>query len=164
MIDDPFRWQLQHLATSRAYRKKLALIKANRSHRPQPNVVTVNLPVLLGAILLIEMHQRPGVIRAAEWIISTAVPRFLRRPITRGPLQIADGPWDLESAIRFGNSVLAQAVDGALNEEAAIESAAVAWNGKAVRQPCSAYGYGDVLRCAYVIVGRALADPVCAWE
>jgi hypothetical protein len=104
------------------------------------------------------MHQRPGVIRAAEWVICALVPKSFRKPITRGPLQIANGPWDLEAAIRVAYETLTPAVAGALSEDSAIYSAAAVWNGKAVRQPCSMYGYGEVLRDAYIIADNALTD------
>ncbi|OBG80818.1 hypothetical protein A5699_10090 [Mycobacterium sp. E802] len=147
---------MEHLADSRVYRKKLNTVKATGSKWPER--AAISLPALLGAILLIEMHQRPGLIRAAEWIVSTTVPRCLRWPITRGPLQIADGPWDFELAVCTAYSILGQAVAGEDSEAAAITAAAVAWNGKAVRQPCSAYGYGEVLAYTYVIANRMLAE------
>lgn len=158
MIDDMFRWQLEILANSRSYREKLAQIKASRLDDASGDAGPVDVLALLASILLIEMHQRPAVSRVAEWIVSTAVPRSLRKPITRGPLQIADGPWNLDAAIRAAYSILSTAVAGTPSEEAAIYSAAVVWNGKAVRQPCSAYGYGEVLHVAYDIARLALLE------
>ncbi|VBA35769.1 hypothetical protein LAUMK13_00884 [Mycobacterium innocens] len=154
MIDEPLRWQLQHLSHSRTYRKRLILVDQRCAPSSERSVVDV--PALLAAILLIEMHQRPSVIRAIEWIVSTLVPRCIRRPITRGPLQIADGPWNLEAAIDFAYQTLARSVVGSYSVESAIHSAAAAWNGKAVRQPCSKYGYGEVLCDAYLIASDAL--------
>lgn len=159
MIDERFRWQFEHLAHSRSYRRKLVAVNAARPRDRRPlERPPLCLPGLLGAILLIEMHQRPGIVRFMEWIVSFTVPRRIRRPITRGPLQLADGPWNLEQAMQNGYAILARAVEGTASEATALQSAAVAWNGKAVRQPCSAYGYGDVLQFAYVIASRALVD------
>jgi hypothetical protein len=127
-------------------------------YRPaEGSSAAVNLPVLLGAILLVEMHQRPSLIRAAEWVISNAIPRRLRWLITRGPLQIADGPWRFESAVHLAAAILAPLVANASNEKEALDAAATVWNGKAVRQPCSMYGYGEVLCEAYKIASVAVA-------
>jgi hypothetical protein len=155
MIDYPLRWQFELLSRSRTYRKRLLLLDQLDVSWPE---LAINLRALVGAILLIEMHQRPAVIRAAEWVISALVPQSVRRPITRGPLQIADGPWDLGAAIRVAYETLTPAVADALSEDAGIYLAATVWNGKAVRQPCSMYGYGEVLREAYVIANNALTD------
>lgn len=155
MIDDPFRWQLEHLARSQRYLRKLLVVNAGKpslAHAP------IDLGVLLGAILLIEMHQRPAPLRGAEWVVSAVVPKFLRPPITRGPLQIANGPWKFNVAVGLAYGILEQSVAGTDTEAFAVTAAATAWNGKAVRQPCSAYGYGEVLRLAYVIADRALAE------
>jgi hypothetical protein len=158
MVDDSLGKQLQLLSESRSYRNKLLIVvrvAASRQERP-----VIDIATLLGAILLIEMHQRPGVIRAFEWIVSLLVPKQIRKPITRGPLQIADGPWNTEAAIRRAAEALVPAVSDSVTEQQALHSAAARWNGKAVRQPCSMYGYGEVLRDAYVIANLAQTDTV----
>jgi hypothetical protein len=157
VIDDSLRRDLQLLAESRSYRNKISVVvRVAASRQEQP---VVDIAALLSAILLIEMHQRPGVIRGFEWIVSLLVPKRIRRPITRGPLQIADGPWNTEAAFRRAAETLLPAVADAVSEQQALHSAAIRWNGKAVRQPCSMYGYGEVLRDAYVIADRALIEP-----
>lgn len=157
MIDDSLRRELQLLSESRSYRNKLPIVvRVAASWQEQP---VVDIATLLSAILLIEMHQRPGLIRGVEWIMSLLVPKRIRRPITRGPLQIADGPWNTEAAFRCAAETLLPAVSDAPTEQQALHSAAIRWNGKAVRQPCSMYGYGEVLRDAYVIADRARIVP-----
>lgn len=155
MVDCTLTWQLDNLSRSRGYRRKLLLVDRLCASPPELNI---NLRSLIGAILLIEMHQRPGAIRAAEWMISGLVPGRLRRPITRGPLQIADGPWNLGAAINIACKTLRPVLTGALNEQSSVNVAAIVWNGKAVRQPCSMYGYGEVLLDAYAIADRSLGD------
>jgi hypothetical protein len=78
------------------------------------SVLEISTADLIGGLLLIEMHQRPGFIRAAEWIVSIVVPARIRRPITRGPLQMANGPWNFEKAV----ATTADALDGVLAESA----------------------------------------------
>ncbi|WP_373199975.1 hypothetical protein [Mycobacterium marinum] len=158
MVDDSLRKELQLLAESRSYRNNLRIII--RVAAPLQEHPTIDITNLLSAILLIEMHQRPGVIRGFEWIVSIMVPKKIRRPITRGPLQIADGPWNTETAIRCAAQALLAAVSDAPTEQRAIHCAAVRWNGRAVRQPGSTYGYGEVLHDAYLIANRAQTDTV----
>lgn len=111
----------------------------------------IDLVSLIGAVLLIEMHQRPGLVRAAEWTCSFLIPKFLRRPITRGPLQIADGPWNLHKAVDIAGRVLGSAVRDAPSQRSALHSAAAAWHGAASRQPGARHGYAEVLTDAYQI-------------
>lgn len=155
MVDDSLLSQLRGLSMSKSYKKKLGMI----SEQPVSfrRYVDIDPVGLLGAILLIEMHQRPGPIRALEWIASLLVPKTLRGSITRGPLQIADGPWRLEDAVARAVRELDLAFSGGESQESAVVCAAVCWNGAATRQPGSQYGYADVLREAYPIAQKALA-------
>jgi len=153
MINRVFLNELQHLSGSTSYRKRLQVVTATRFRSSNSHV---ELASLIGAVLLIEMHQRPGVVRAAEWACSLLIPRILRRPITRGPLQIAEGPWDMREAINVAVQVLGSAVEDARSQREALRCAAVAWNGAASRQPGARYGYAEVLAYAYQISMSAI--------
>lgn len=71
-------------------------------------------------------------------------------------MQIADGPWNLRSAVQFAHETLARATATAETRSDAMFAAAKAWNGEAVRQPGSKYAYVDVLDDAYDIAVRAI--------
>lgn len=119
----------------------------------------IELAALVSAVLLVEMHQRPGFIRAIEWAASSLIPTCVRR-VTRGPLQIAHGPWNFEAAVVIASDTLNNAVTGANTQYAAFQSAAQVWNGEAEQLPGSRYGYGDVLQDAYVIAMRTISETV----
>lgn len=151
MIDGDLRRQLELIALTRGYRRRLPTITRLPRHQ-----TVIDMNTLIAAILLIEMNERPTPVRWFEWILSALVPQPVRRPITRGPLQIANGPWNLDSAVKLAHETLLPSVLNATGVETAIDGAAATWNGKSVRQPCSRYGYGEVLAEAYLIAGQAL--------
>jgi hypothetical protein len=157
VIDQAFMQELEILSRSLSYRRKVSrLIDVVQSPK---EALVVDLKALVSAVLLVEMHQRPGFIRAIEWAASSLIPTYVRS-VTRGPLQIAHGPWKFEAALVFASEALNQAVTGADTQHAAFQSAAQVWNGEAEQLPGSRYGYGDVLEDAYVIATRAVSEAI----
>lgn len=140
-------WELRNLSQTRSYRRKRALVSTLYPKRADHGYVDVG--TVIRSLLLIEMHQRPGWWRAIEWALSVLWPPRLRPSITRGPLQIADGPWRLEDAVTVAASIVSSAVAEATSREEAIHAVAVVWNGAASRQPGSRFGYAQVLDIVY---------------
>lgn len=154
LTDDDIASRLGCLSLSRSYQRKLrAILEKELSFDA---CAKVDASVLIGAILLVEMHERPGPVRAVEWLVSLLVPRAVRSPLTRGPLQIADGPWHFADAIDIAHHVLGIAVRDATTHATAIRHASACWSGAANRQPGSMYGYSEVLRESYLIAHRGL--------
>lgn len=113
-------------------------------------VGNIDVPAIISALLLIEMDQRPGWRRMIEWMASIW-PSSVRPAITRGPLQIADGPWSFELATAAAVDIVQTATAGTTSRDDAIHAVAAAWNGAASKQPGSRFGYAEVLRFAYAM-------------
>lgn len=110
----------------------------------------------LSALVLVESSARPAWFRSLEWVVfmagrlplvSSVGGERLRR-LSVGPLQIRNGPWSFEQALRVAARRLA-----ALNELTA-RSVAVAWHGAWEREPGARVGYEDALEAALQILGR----------
>ena len=88
--------------------------------------------------------------RAVEWFVRFMCCRRLQ--ITCGPLQIANGPWLLRTAI----GMAARRLDGLCLAEdprdADLTLIARNWHGASVRQPGAEFGYEDALRLGLAVI------------
>lgn len=140
--DSVARWRITAATTTRAFRKRCREI--------DESIQVQKEAVLLKALLAVESSARPRLLRYMEWAMTavawlpSTVIRPLRRRLDRmtlGPLQVAC------AGVRFDDQVAVarQRIGQSLFD---IEEVARSYHGAAGRQPGSAIGYADALRCA----------------
>lgn len=96
----------------------------------------------LVAILVVETHERPALMRAVERVVQVGG----RRGTTCGPLQLRNAPWGLPAAVRIAAERLGKL--DALEGEPDWGSVARCWHGPSSEASSRVLKYADALRLA----------------
>ena len=113
---------------------------------------------LAATVLILELYNRRRPVRAVEWVVSSVIPPWVRPSITRGPFQIANGPWKLTEAFALCVTLMADSISASSNMVDIYTNAARAWHGAAERQAGGAIGYAEALHVVHEWLALRLAD------
>lgn len=143
-----FSWRLEDMSQSHTFKRLVRIIE----HRIMRKSLDGDWAVYLSAICLVETSQRPLPVRFVERCLAP-IARLWRKgkPITLGPLQLANAPFSFP-----------RAVDGAVcfllernfdpTATNAVHTLALHWNGSNGADAGSSFGYADALSAAISVL------------
>lgn len=140
-----YTFQLDRLAESRSYGRRRAKVRARLGRLPRGE----EWEPTIAAIMLVEMRERGGWRRGAEWLAhSFGVGALRSKPLTLGPLQLANSPWNLGDAAERAVDYLACGDCRPAVTRADWEAVARMWHGASSLQPGQAISYSRALLVA----------------
>lgn len=146
---DLLLWQFLDLASSRGFNHVSKVVRERVTYRR----LDPSWAVVIESIAMVEMSQRPLILRACERTIS--YPLMLVRPsrlMTLGPLQIKGAPLSLSKAVDMAFMILeARGLRGQIAVGDLMEVADV-WNGSVIQESGTRLSYLEALRGAWHMV------------
>ena len=146
-VRERYGWRLQVTSGSPRFRRLCnAIDLVDRAGTPHGGWSDV-----LKSIALIEMTERPRVLRACEWLASRAP--YRRREYTLGPFQLRNAPWNDGAAVHVAIEKLAHSgVSRCLDQATNLEALARVWNGSSERANGSSLSYTEALSLAHQVL------------
>jgi len=140
-------WTFVSIAESRRFRRWASHIEQEVCRRSLPS----KDGLILQAILLVEMSQRPIIWRAVERALDLLQACLrLNRRLTLGPFQMRHASFRPSAQVKQAIELLTSMPQS--SEDALVSDLARFWNGSSVRQPGSSMSYADALRLAIKVL------------
>ena len=148
-VREKYAWRLQATSGSPRFRRLCnAIDLVDRAGTPREGWSDV-----LKSIALIEMTERPRVLRACEWLASRAL--YRQREYTLGPFQLRNAPWNDVAAVRAATDKLADSgLSRSLDSWTNLKALARVWNGSSERANGSSLSYAEALSLARLVLSQ----------
>jgi surface antigen len=151
-----FRWRLEDISESRTFKRFVRIIE-RRIHSKD---LDENWVLHLSAICLVETSQRPLPVRFVERCCAP-IARLWRngKPITLGPLQLANAPLSFGKAVDDAIGFLVERSFDPTSTHA-IKALATHWNGSSRADAGSTFSYADALSVAMSVLANTPCEAV----